>query len=273
MQSNVRAAAVAGRFYPAWPGDLVEEIDAYLRAAPPQATAAVRPPKLLLVPHAGYMYSGPIAAGAYARLAEWRGRIERVVLLGPTHRVPVRGLALPGAAAFETPLGRVPVDREAQAMLADMPQVVVNRATHADEHALEVQLPFLQRVLGSGFKLVALAVGQAEPEAVAQVLERLWGGDETLIVVSSDLSHYLPYAEARARDSATIERVLRLDPALAHDEACGATPLAGALIAARRHGLKPHLVDLRNSGDTAGDRRRVVGYASVVFEAPLVPAS
>ena len=271
MEARIRPAAVAGRFYPGRPEDLVREVDSYLRAAPPQATAALHPPKLLLVPHAGYMYSGPIAAGAYARLAPWRGRIERVVLLGPTHRVPVRGLALPSALAFDTPLGRVAIDREAVASLAALPQVIVNDATHADEHALEVQLPFLQRVLGS-FRLVPLAVGMAEPEAVAQVLERLWGGDETLIVISSDLSHYLSYAEARERDSATIGRVLRLDPVLDHDQACGATPLSGALIAARRHGLKPQLVDLRNSGDTAGDRRRVVGYAAVVFEAPLEPA-
>ena len=269
MDAIIRAAAVAGRFYPGHRDDLAHEIDAYLRAAPPQATAALRPPKLLLVPHAGYVYSGPIAAGAYARLAPWRGHIERVVLLGPTHRVPVRGLALPSATAFDTPLGRVAVDRSAREALAGLPQVIVNDATHADEHALEVQLPFLQRVLGSDFKVVPIAVGHAEPEAVAQVLERLWGGDETLIVISSDLSHYLPYAEARARDSATIDRVLRLDPSFDHDEACGATPMAGALLAARRHGLKPHLVDLRNSGDTAGDRRRVVGYASVVFEVPL----
>jgi AmmeMemoRadiSam system protein B len=272
MNLRIRHAAVAGRFYPAWGEELAREVDGYLRAAPPQATAALHPPKLLLVPHAGYVYSGPIAAGAYARLVPWRSRIERVVLLGPTHRVPVRGLAVPDVEAFDTPLGRVTVDREAIAALAGLPQVIVNDATHADEHALEVQLPFLQRVLGNDFKLVPLAVGLAEPEAVANVLERLWGGDETLIVISSDLSHYLPYAEARARDSATIDRVLRLEPTLDHDEACGATPLAGALIAARRHGLRPQLVDLRNSGDTAGDRRRVVGYASVVFEAPLAPA-
>jgi AmmeMemoRadiSam system protein B/AmmeMemoRadiSam system protein A len=271
VNSNLaRPAAVAGRFYPADAVELADAVDAFVRAAGPPANGATgRPPKLLLAPHAGYVYSGTVAASAYAPLAQWAGVIRRVVLLGPTHRVALRGLAAPSSAAFDTPLGRIAVDKQALEAIDAWPQVTVNDAVHAQEHALEVQLPFLQRTLAGAFTLVPLVVGHASPEAVAQVLERLWGGDETLIVISSDLSHYLPYDEARARDRATIERVLNLDPRLDHDRACGATPLAGALIAARRHGLRPRLADLRNSGDTAGDRSRVVGYASVVFEAPL----
>ena len=266
MRNATRPAAVAGMFYPARPEMLADLVDECLRDAAPEVVVR-QPPKMLLVPHAGYVYSGPIAARAFALLAPWRGRIRRVVLLGPTHRVAVQGLAVPQAAAFATPLGRVPVDHAAIDGLAALTQVVVSEAAHAAEHSLEVQLPFLQRVLGD-FELVPLAVGHARPDEVAAVIERLWGGDETLIVISSDLSHYLSYDDARDRDRRTIQRVLRLDPDLDHEQACGATPLAGALIAARRHGLRPRLLDLRNSGDTAGDRRRVVGYAAVVFEAP-----
>jgi MEMO1 family protein len=270
MTAAVRPAAVAGQFYPGDAEALARTVDWCLRhAAGPAPDSALppptTPPKLLLVPHAGYVYSGPIAGSAYALLAPWRDRIRRVVLLGPTHRVATRGLAAPRSDAFATPLGQVAIDRAALDALSDLPQVGLSDAVHAEEHSLEVQLPFLQRALDD-FTLVPLAVGRAAPEDVAAVLERLWGGEDTLIVISSDLSHYLPYAQAQATDQATIERVLRLDPRLDHDEACGATPLAGALIAARRHGLQTRLLDLRNSGDTSGDRRRVVGYAAVAFE-------
>jgi len=268
MDITTRPAAVAGLFYPADAKALRRLVERLLAAVAPAGD--VPAPKVLVVPHAGYVYSGPVAAHAYARLARWRARIERVVLLGPTHRVPVRGLAVPTVAAFETPLGRVALDREAIERLADLPQVVADDAAHADEHALEVQLPFLQRALDR-FTLVPLAVGSCPPAAVAQVIERLWGGDETLIVVSSDLSHYLPYAQARAIDRDTAERVVQLDPQLDHHQACGATPLGGALLAARAHGLTAQLLDLRNSGDTAGDRSRVVGYCAVAL-APPAPA-
>ena len=268
MPATVRPAAVAGRFYP---GEALA-LERELARCTPAHDAAVSPPKMLLAPHAGYMYSGPVAGSAYARLAGARGRITRVVLLGPTHRVAVRGLAVPSVDRFAMPLGEVPVDRETLARIAGLPQVVTSEAAHAEEHSLEVQLPFLQHALGR-FALVPLAVGRASADEVAEVLERLWGGDETLVVISSDLSHYLPYEAAQQRDAATIARVLALDTALDHDEACGATPLAGALIAARRHGLVPRLLDLRNSGDTAGDRRRVVGYAAVAFELPDRPAA
>ncbi len=264
-----RPAAVAGMFYPASPVELRQQVDSLLA----EAASRVRPPvpKALIAPHAGYVYSGPIAASAYAALGEASRRIRRVVLLGPAHRVAVRGLAAPGVERFETPLGEVAVDLDALAALRDLPQVVASPQAHAAEHSLEVQLPFLQRLLGD-FRLVPLAVGAASAENVAQVLETLWGGDETLIVVSSDLSHYLPYDSARTVDRATIDRLLRLDETLDHEQACGATPINGLLRVARRRGLRAELLDLRNSGDTAGDRRHVVGYAAVAF-APAAAAA
>jgi AmmeMemoRadiSam system protein B len=223
---------------------------------------------VLITPHAGYVYSGPVAAHAYALLGRGRATgIHRVVLLGPAHRVWVDGLAAPEADAFETPLGQIEVDTAALASLNDLPQVIRSDRAHAREHSLEVQLPFLQAVLGR-FKLVPLVVGEAGAEAVAQVLERLWGGDETLIVITSDLSHYLPYAQATVADHATVQRILRLDAGLTPHEACGSAAINGALLAARRHGLSPRLLDLRNSGDTAGSRDRVVGYGAIVFEEP-----
>lgn len=268
-----RPAAVAGMFYPAEARVLRDQVSLYLQEVASAAPARQRGmPKLVVVPHAGYVYSGLVAAHAYALLEPWRERITRVVLLGPTHRVAVRGLAAPSAAAFETPLGAVPIDRAAIDALADLSQVVQSDAAHAREHSLEVQLPFLQSLLGA-FTLVPLAVGHASSVEVAEVIERLWGSDETLVVISSDLSHYLPYAEASRIDAQTVRRVLQFDASIAHDEACGATPLNGALLVAQRRGLVPRLLDLRNSGDTAGDRSRVVGYGAIAFEATRGSAS
>lgn len=266
MDTVIRPPAVAGLFYPGNPTVLADEMRALLLGAGPAPAEGAEAPKAIVAPHAGYVYSGPIAAHVYATLAGAAARIRRVVLLGPTHRVGVNGLALPAATHFATPLGTIRIDSDAVAALAGLPQVLTADAPHAQEHSLEVQLPFLQSVLAD-FRLLPLAVGRASAEAVAEVLERLWGGDETLIVVSSDLSHYLPYAAAREVDGATAERVLACDPTLSHDEACGATPLNGLLLAARRHGLRPRLIDLRNSGDTAGDRQRVVGYGGFAFYA------
>jgi AmmeMemoRadiSam system protein B len=262
----VRPAAVAGVFYPADADALVREVQTCLRGAPAAGAApSGRPPKLLVVPHAGYAYSGPVAGHAYERIVPWRSAITRVVLLGPVHRVPVRGLAAPTAAAFATPLGRVDLDLALLDRLRALPQVVFDDRPHALEHALEVQLPFLQHVL-ERFTLVPLAVGEATPDEVAEVLDAAWGGGETLVVISTDLSHYLSYAQAQARDRATVARVLAFDACIDPDEACGAHPLNGALRVAQRRGLVPRLLDLRNSGDTAGDRRRVVGYASIACE-------
>lgn len=261
--SQVRQPAVAGMFYPGNPSELAHEVRALLHATAPQ-TLRGDAPKAIVAPHAGYIYSGPTAASVYACIAPAARRIRRVVLLGPTHRVAVDGLALPAATHFATPLGDIEIDHDAANLLADMPQVVVSDLPHRQEHSLEVQLPFLQALLPQ-FRLLPLAVGRASAEAVAQVLERLWGGDETLIVVSSDLSHYLPYAAAREIDATTARRILACDPDISHDEACGATPLNGLLLAARHHGLHAEMVDLRNSGDTAGDRSRVVGYGGFAF--------
>lgn len=259
----IRPPAVAGAFYPGSRQTLSHDVLAMLAAAKSEAAAAA-PPKALIVPHAGYIYSGATAAQAYARLASVRDTIRRVVLLGPVHRVPVRGLALPGADFFATPLGQIEIDQDAVAAIRALPQVMVSTAAHAQEHSLEVQLPFLQLALDD-FKLLPLAVGDATPAEVAQVLDALWGGDETLIVISSDLSHFLPYATAQAVDRATVQGMLQLQPVLDHQQACGATPVNGLLLAARQHRLEPHLLGLCNSGDTAGDKGRVVGYAALAF--------
>ncbi|WP_155837580.1 AmmeMemoRadiSam system protein B [Herminiimonas sp. CN] len=259
---TIRPPAVAGAFYPAQKHLLASDLEAMLQAVQPPVGAVC--PKAIVVPHAGYRYSGPTAAAAYARLAAGRAQIRRVVLLGPVHRVPVRGLALPGVDAFATPLGVIALDAAAVASIAGMRQVTVSPAAHALEHSLEVQLPFLQSVL-EDFTLVPLAVGDATPAEVAQVLEALWGGPETAIVISSDLSHFLPYRSAQAVDRATVRSILQLDSTLTHEQACGGTPVNGLLLAAQRHRLQPELLELCNSGDTAGDKDRVVGYASLAF--------
>ena len=260
---EVRPPAVGGLFYPGSAAELAAEVRTLLAGVPARA-AAPGLLKALIVPHAGFRYSGPIAASAYALLRRRRDSIRRVVLLGPVHRVPVRGLALPAAQAFATPLGALPIDREAVSQLLGLRQVCVSRAAHAHEHSLEVQLPFLQEVLGA-FSLVPLAVGDASPEEVAEVIEVLWGGPETLIVVSSDLSHFLPYERARRMDADTCATIAKLARSVSHEEACGGTPINGLIVAARRHHLAPMLLDLRSSGDTAGDRSRVVGYAAFAF--------
>jgi len=218
-------------------------------------------PKALVVPHAGYIYSGPVAARAYDELVAARGSVRRVVLLGPTHRVAVKGLAVPSAAAFATPLGTVRIDAEALREVGDLPQVVASDAAHALEHSLEVQLPFLQKVLGE-FALAPFAVGRASVEEVAEVIERLWGGPETLVVVSTDMSHYHSYEQARAIDGATIERIAAFATDIDHEEACGATPLNGLLFFSKQKNLSLKLLAACNSGDTAGGKGRVVGYSS-----------
>ncbi|RMG33705.1 MAG: AmmeMemoRadiSam system protein B [Gammaproteobacteria bacterium] len=252
---------VAGMFYPAEPALLQQEVDQMLQQARP---AVATPPKALIAPHAGYVYSGPVAATAYAALRPVADRIERVVVLAPSHRVAFRGIAAPTAEAFQTPLGTIPVDREAVQAATRLPQVGYLDEAFEGEHALEVQLPFLQRTLGS-FELAPFIVGEASPEEVAQLLDLLWGGDETLIVVSSDLSHYHDYDTAVRRDRATTAHIESLDPHIDYGDACGRNPIRGLLLAAREHGLTAETVDLRNSGDTAGPKDRVVGYGAYVF--------
>lgn len=268
--SQIRPAAVAGMFYPRDARELQREV-AELIDGVDNLAPRFGHPKALIVPHAGYIYSGPVAARAYDELGAARGIVKRVVLLGPVHRVPVRGLALPGVEAFETPLGRVPVDAEAVRMLAPFRQVATSPAAHAAEHSLEVQLPFLQKMLDE-FTLVPLVVGEARPPEVRDVIERLWGGPETLFVISTDLSHYHSYEEARAIDQATLARIAAFDTDINHEEACGATPLNGFLVAARARGLSIRLLGANNSGDTAGGKDRVVGYSAfALYEGARAP--
>lgn len=257
---NVRPAAVAGLFYP---GE-THELSRMVRDLLAGQKAGTSPPKALIVPHAGYIYSGPTAAMGFAQLA--KAPLRRIVLFGPAHRVPFRGLALPESDHFATPLGLVELDEAAMERASEHPAVLRMDLAHALEHSLEVQLPFLQSVLDTDFRLVPLVVGDAPAEDVADVMQMLWGGKETLILVSSDLSHYLPYERARSIDQATIRKILKLAGPIRHDEACGATGINGLLLAACSLGLEPRLIDYRNSGDTAGDKSQVVGYASIAFD-------
>ena len=260
--ASIRPPAVAGQFYPGDDRVLRTQLAEMLSTAVALEDAPT--PKAIVVPHAGYMYSGPVAASAYSLLAPMRHIVRRVVMLGPTHRVAIRGFALPAAQVFATLLGEVPLSRADWMALQARDDVMVDDRPHALEHCLEVQLPFLQMTL-ERFEIVPVLVGDAPAQAVASLIEQLWGGPETLILISSDLSHYLSYREAQWSDRATVEQVLELRPGLDHEQACGATPINGLLIAARDHHLRPHLLDLRNSGDTAGDRSRVVGYTSIAF--------
>ncbi|MBT8130084.1 MAG: AmmeMemoRadiSam system protein B [Gammaproteobacteria bacterium] len=259
--SRIRPAAVAGLFYPADASQLHRDIRSMLESV----EVTEKAPKALIVPHAGYIFSGPIAASAFAQLKSNSARIKRVILLGPCHRVPLRGLATSSADFFETPLGRVKIDHEAINMIASLPQVREFDLTHEQEHSLEVQLPFLQEILPD-FSLVPIVVGDTGAEEVSEVLENLWGGDETLIVISSDLSHYHDYNTARAMDSETCVAIEELNPAAIHyDQACGRNPVTGLLLAAKQHGLDVTTLDLRNSGDTSGDKSSVVGYGAWAF--------
>ncbi len=264
--SKVRIPAVAGMFYPDTADELRAVIDQYLQqAATSETITNEHAPKALIAPHAGYVYSGPVAASAYARLKNLDHAIDRVVLLGPAHRIGFTGIAAPDADVFRTPLGDVLLDQQAIMDIIKLPQVSRFDLAHTQEHSLEVQLPFLQETLGA-FKLVPLVVGDATPEQVAEVIESLWGGAETLVVISSDLSHYLGYAAAQAIDVQTSAAIKALRPEeITFDQACGCLPVQGLLKVGRQHGMTCDIVDLRNSGDTAGTRDRVVGYGAYVF--------
>jgi AmmeMemoRadiSam system protein B len=256
---------VAGLFYPGEREQLRRAVEGYLAAVDPDPDLSL--PKAIVVPHAGYPYSGPVAASAYAQVARCAQRVHRVVLLGPAHRYAVYGLALPGACALATPLGRVPLDHDGCRIAEALDLVFVQPKAYKGEHCLEVQLPFLQVVL-EDFAVVPLVVGDPGPELVVQVLETLWGGPETLVVVSSDLSHYRRYREARELDECTARSIEALDSdAIGPEQACGRVPLVGLLRVARTKGLRARTLDLRSSGDTAGDRHRVVGYGAWAFSA------
>jgi hypothetical protein len=262
---GVRPPAAANRFYSGDAEELRRTIESMLAEAAPQAVGGKRP-KAIIVPHAGYMYSGPIAAAAYSLVRQASDQIRTVVVIGPSHFVAMDGLAASPDEAFETPLGRVPVDQQSIERLTKLPRVTLHRDAHAQEHSVEVQLPFLQVILRE-FSLVPLVAGGASAEDVGGVLEAVWGGPETLIVISSDLSHYRDYETARRLDRATAKAIEALDPsAVHHDEACGCIPVRGILLAGRTRGMKVRTLDLRNSGDTAGPRHQVVGYGAFAFE-------
>jgi len=259
--TTIRAPAVAGMFYPNDPEELQAQVDGFL-----DHVACLGPaPKAIIAPHAGYVYSGPVAASVYARLREASSQIRRVVLLGPSHRVGFRGIATTQVKAFATPLGQVQIDQEAVESVRHLPGVQLLEKAHDREHSLEVHLPFLQEVLAE-FSLVPLVVGEAKPEQVGAVLEALWGGPETLIVISSDLSHYHDYDSARYLDQATSKAIeeLRFED-IGYESACGRNPVNGLLWLARQRGYTVETVDLRNSGDTAGPRDQVVGYGAYVI--------
>jgi AmmeMemoRadiSam system protein B len=255
--TTIRPPAVAGYFYPDDPGELRTVVSEFLGKA--DAGPAEALPKALIAPHAGYIYSGAIAAAAYARVAAHRDRIRRIVLVGPSHRVYFHGLCVPEAGAFRTPLGTVPLDKGTRELLG--PSVVASDKPHAMEHSLEVQLPFLQVLLGE-FEVIPIVTGIASAASVAAALEAVWGGDETLIIASSDLSHYHDYATAQAIDKATSDAILRFETDLSGEQACGAVPINGLLHAARQRGMAIEQIARCNSGDTAGDRSRVVGYGA-----------
>jgi AmmeMemoRadiSam system protein B len=258
--TSVRPAAVAGSFYPRDPDELGATVAALLAGR----NAPARTPKALIVPHAGYVYSGGVAAQAYASLGSAAGALRRVLLLGPSHREWFRGLAVPIVQAFATPLGTVRVDTAAVSRLCALPAVVRSDAAHALEHSLEVQLPFLQH-LAPAAEIVPVVAGDASPAELAAVIEELWDGAETLIVVSSDLSHYHSYRTARVLDGATAQAIVGGCTDLSGEQACGCVLVNGLTLAVRAHGLRAAVLELRNSGDTAGDKRQVVGYGAFGF--------
>jgi AmmeMemoRadiSam system protein B len=258
---TIRKAAVAGSFYEADAALLQQHIAALMSASDSHAHPA---PQALIVPHAGYAYSGQTAAEAYSTLLPMADKIERVVLFGPAHRVSLQGMAVPSVEAFATPLGEVALDKQGIASITILPDVSVSDAAHREEHSLEVQLPFLQTVLGH-FQLVPVVVGHCAATRVASVMDTLWGGPETLLVVSTDLSHFRSYADAKQRDTVTCDRLCAMDNALTGQDACGAFALNGLMSTDHCRSLQVQLLDMRNSGDTAGSKDRVVGYGAFIL--------
>ncbi len=262
----IRPPAVAGMFYPANPhvlSDMIKQDLAQANLNPDIAT-----PKAIIVPHAGYIYSGPVAASAFALLKPYRQLIKRVVIIGPSHRVGFNGVAISSADAFDTPLGTIPIDKKGLAKLSGMAGVHINDEAHVAEHSLEVQLPFLQTMLDQ-FSIVPIVAGDASPQLISNIIKTLWGGSETLIVISSDLSHYHQYEIARQLDKITSQAILNLDVDTVDSEhACGCVGIRGLLTFAQQHPLEASLIDLRNSGDTAGSKDSVVGYGAYLFTEP-----
>jgi AmmeMemoRadiSam system protein B/AmmeMemoRadiSam system protein A len=266
MPDNIRPPAIAGTFYPSNPAELEATVQYFLDEANRVFGQPINVPKAIIVPHAGYIYSGLTAAAAFSRLHPARKAIKRVIILGPCHRVAVNGMALPSTDIFQTPLGDVPLDIDAIKKINDLDFITIFNETHVDDHSIEIHLPFLQKILAE-FKLVPIIVGETDPGKVAEVLEILWGGPETLIIISSDLSHYLGYDQAKIIDNDTRKAVEQMDlKALGKDQACGRYSIMGLLTLAKAKGLSVGTADIRNSGDTAGTKDRVVGYGSWYFD-------
>ncbi|MDH5516261.1 MAG: AmmeMemoRadiSam system protein B [Gammaproteobacteria bacterium] len=265
LKNRSRPPAVAGMFYPAEVKTLKREIHRFLDNASAEFSNSEHRIKALIVPHAGYIYSGPIAASAYKQLIPYQHLIKRVVLLGPCHRVAINGMALPGSSHFRTPLGEIPIDQPAIATLSGLSQITISDEAHREEHSLEVQLPFLQETLDD-FSLVPIVVGDASMQQVSEVINLLWGDEQTLIVISTDLSHYHDYYQAKQLDRATSDAIENLRPELIrYEDACGRNGLTGMLTATQQHQLTIQTLDLRNSGDTAGSKDSVVGYGAYVI--------
>lgn len=261
--ASIRFPAVAGMFYPDNPAQLSKLVGSLLD----QALSAKPPPKAMIVPHAGYIYSGSVAATGYARLLNRSHEYDRVIVLGPAHRYAFSGLAIPTVDAFETPLGRVYLDKKGIEKIKYHENILMDNKPHAQEHSIEVQIPFLQIAINSPFKLIPIVVGEASPLTVQEILEILWNGKKTLIVVSSDLSHYLNYDSAKQLDNETSQAIINFQPKMiSYNQACGRIPIQGLLLAAKKHNLQSEMISLRNSGDTAGPKNQVVGYGTYVFE-------
>jgi len=267
--TTARLPAVAGLFYPGDPGELLQTVDSLLdQAAKSRATqppSSEQAPKAIIAPHAGYIYSGPIAATAYQCVSAHRQQIKRVAIFGPSHRVAFRGLAVPSDDTFTTPLGDIPLDKTAIEQLLQLPQIQSLEQAHSQEHSLEVHLPFLQRVLDD-FSLIPVVVGDASTDDVAAAINAIWNDKDTLIVISSDLSHYHDYATAQRMDRHTSTAIEGLQiEHIDYEDACGRNPVKGLLLVARQRGLIAETIDLRNSGDTAGSKDSVVGYGAYIF--------
>jgi len=258
----IRQPAVAELFYPGNAHELGEMVDGFLRQVVPSLPTT---PKAIIAPHAGYIYSGPIAASVYAELAKSADCIKTVVILGPSHRVAFHGLAVSDADCFSTPLGLIPLDKAIiQDLLSHNLVTTLNQA-HQLEHSLEVHLPFLQKIYNK-IRIVPIVVGDASTQEVSQCLEAVWGDSETLVVVSSDLSHYHSYDVATQIDTNTCSAIEAFKVDEIHSEnACGYLPIRGLLHYAQRLNLKVKTLDYRNSGDTAGSKDQVVGYGAYAF--------
>ncbi len=258
----VRTTAVAGAFYPSEPEILSKDIQRYIEETP---SVSLPVPKAIIVPHAGYEYSAGVAASAYKLLKSGRKSIKKVVILAPSHKIGFNGMALTKASAYETPLGNVEIDKEMNEQLLALPLVDYLEEAHKSEHSLEVQLPFLKEALDD-FKLIPVITGNASPTDVETLLETVWGKKDTLIVISTDLSHYLPYNEACILDNKTKTAIENLDiDSIEQEQACGYVPLKGMLTIAKAKKMQVETLEVKNSGDTSGSKNRVVGYGAWAF--------